>query len=378
MKSSRYAWLFSPLNFAACLTWAAVALGLFADNRGSLTATTIGSVLMGVFLAGFVFEAWWRTRSSKRHVNLVVFAMEGAAALTLVALTGNSLAAVLLIIVVAQAAVLPLRRLIALVGAVNVGLLMILLQRGTLQSALIVFVVYLGFQAFAGLTSYYAKDAARSRDALEQVNAHLLATRSLLEESARDSERLRLSRELHDVAGHKLTALKLQLALLARDPASASPVVTVAGGLVGELLNDLRGVVGQLRHHDGLDLKRAIEQLAAPFPKPKMHIEIMPDTRVDDVVQAQALLRAAQEALTNAARHSAANNVWLTLVRTPTRIVLSVRDDGRGADRIQPGHGLIGMRERLVALGGGVDLTGTPGFRIDAWLPVGDVQGGPR
>lgn len=376
--SNRYLWLFSPLNFAAYLTSAAVAVGLLAGSRGSLVETTLGSVLMGVFLAGFVLEAWWRTRSSQRHVNLAVLAIEAAAALTLVALTGNGIAAVLLIIVVAQAAVLPLRWLIALAAAANFCLLAILLRLWPLQSALIMFVMYLGFQAFAGLTSYYAKDAARSRDALVQVNAHLLATRSLLEETARDGERLRLSRELHDVAGHKLTALKLQLALLARDPTGTTPVVTIATGLVGELLNDLRGVVGQLRHHDGLDLKRAIEQLAAPFPKPKVHIEIMPEARVDDVVQAQALLRAAQEALTNAARHSSANNVWLTLVRTPTRIVLSVRDDGRGAEKMQLGHGLTGMRERLAALGGGVDLTGTQGFRIDAWVPVERVSGGAR
>src|SRR6185295_615600 len=80
-----------------------------------------------------------------------------------------------------------------------------------------VLLAYIGFQIFAALTAWYAKSAERTTKELQETNAHLLATRSLLEESARDGERLRLARELHDVAGHKLTALKLNLSVLKRD-----------------------------------------------------------------------------------------------------------------------------------------------------------------
>jgi len=367
--------LFSPLNCAAYLTWCAVFVGLmvgglnaFAENeqagRGAIAA------LMLVFLAAFVANAWQESRAPTRTSSPTALAVQVVAVLALVALTRDGAAPVLLIVVVAQAVDLPRSWLIALVAVANIGLVAILLSVWRTQSALIVTLMYLGFQAFAGLTGYYSKQTARSRDELAQVNAHLLATRSLLEESARDGERLRLARELHDVAGHKLTALKLQLALLTRDPAGAPPPVVIAAGLAGELLDDLRGVVGQLRRHDGLDLKRAIEELAAPLPRPKVHIEIGEDTRIDDVAHAQALLRAAQEALTNAARHSGADNVWLTLARSSGRVMLSVRDDGRGADVVRPGNGLAGMRERLEALGGGLDVGAGAGFRIDAWVPV--------
>jgi signal transduction histidine kinase len=367
--------LFSPLNCAAYLTWCAIFVGLIVGGFNTMSTRDHVSdagiaALMLIFLAGFVFHAWHEARAPARLVSLAALAVEIAAALTLVALTGDGSAPVLLIIVVAQAVDLPRNWLIALVAVANIGLLAILLSIWRTQSALIVFLTYIGFQAFAGLTGYYSKQAARSRDELAQVNAHLLATRSLLEESARDGERLRLARELHDVAGHKLTAIKLQLALVARDPAGAPPPVATAAGLAGELLDDLRAVVGQLRRHDGLDLKRAIEELAAPLPRPKVHIEIGEDTRIDDVAQAQALLRAAQEALTNAARHSGADNVWLTLMRSNGRVVLSVRDDGRGAGIVLPGNGLVGMRERLEALGGGLDIGAGRGFRIDAWVPV--------
>ena len=76
----------------------------------------------------------------------------------------------------------------------------------------------LGFQMFATLTAWYAQALRADGEAIcSETNAHLLATRSLLEESARDHERLRLARELHDVAGHKLTALKLNLTALERN-----------------------------------------------------------------------------------------------------------------------------------------------------------------
>ncbi|MEL2266475.1 histidine kinase, partial [Klebsiella pneumoniae] len=81
-------------------------------------------------------------------------------------------------------------------------------------------------------------------DDLARVNADLLATRALLADSARDAERLRLARELHDVAGHKLTAMRLNLRALAADPVLAGREgLVLAEQLSGELLADIRQVV---------------------------------------------------------------------------------------------------------------------------------------
>ena len=372
--SARRHWLFSPLHCAAYLTWATVLAGLLAGgfnaNAGDPLRPFTIVALMLVFLVAFLGECRCSLQRPGSAGSIVALAVQAAAALALTALSGDGVAPVLLILVVVQAVDLPRAWMVAFVAGANLALLAILLAVVPRTSAVIVWLLYAGFQAFAGLTGYYAKQAERSRDELAQVNAHLLATRSLLEESARDGERLRLARELHDVAGHKLTAMKLQLSLLARDPAGAPPAVATAATLAGELLDDLRGVVGQMRRHDGLDLKRAIEELAAPLPRPRVHLDVAADARVDDVAQAQALLRTAQEALTNAARHSGADNVWLRLARDGGRIVLEVRDDGRGNAAIRPGNGLSGMRERLEALGGGVAFAGERGFRIDAWMPL--------
>src|SRR6185436_8690822 len=106
---------------------------------------------------------------------------------------------------------------------------------------------YLGFQAFAMVTCHAITQAFEARDTAQQINAELLATRKLLGEAVRNEERLRLSRELHDVAGHKLTALKMQLALLQRQAPAVAGALAEGERLAGELLSDIRGVVTALR-----------------------------------------------------------------------------------------------------------------------------------
>jgi signal transduction histidine kinase len=367
----RFRWLITPLNCTAYLTWATLLAAMLSGSFdvGGTNHTNIAALML-VFLAAFVFEAWWSERSSRPAGSVVALAIEILATLALISATPG-LAPALLVVIVVQAVKLPFGWRIALIGTANLGAFMLLASFDKGRLGQTVFLMYAGFQMFAGLTAHYARQAACSRDELVRVNAHLLATRSLLEESARDGERLRLARELHDVAGHKLTALRLQLmTLLQRGPADAQPEAATAADLAGELLDDLRGVVGQMRRHDGLDLKQAIEWLAAPLPHPQIHLDIDADARPDDVAQAQALLRTVQEALTNAVRHAGADHIWLTLRRERERIMLSIRDDGRGAARIRPGHGLNGMRERLEDIGGGLQLAGDDGFRVDAWVPV--------
>lgn len=362
-----------PMSLAALLTWLAVLVTLLFGVFGSrvvergVTIPTIAAMLIFLFalLADIVKDEG--CRSIGRSIAWVE--LEAVAALAVLVLTGDGSVPALFVILAVQIAHLPGRWPRLLMGINNLGLLVVLLRMWPLGSGLATFALYAGFQAFATLTAFYARSAENSRDALRLVNAELLATQSLLEDSARSHERLRLSRELHDVSGHKLTALKLQLAALARDPAGAPPAVETAARLADELLGDIRGVVSQMRQDEGLDLGRAIEELAAPIPRPRVNLSIEPNLRIDDIAQARALLRAAQEALTNAARHSHAEQVWLTLARRNGSIELDVRDNGRGAAQPRAGNGLTGMRERLEDVGGGLRFSGTDGFHVTAWVP---------
>lgn len=153
---------------------------------------------------------------------------------------------------------------------------------------------YGSFQAFAALTAYYARRAEQANTELLATNAQLLSTRSLLEESARSQERLKLSRELHDVAGHKLTALKLNLHLLLRNAVFAKvEELQCCKQLADELLDDIRAVVSELRKYDGVDLRSALATLIAHLPGPKIHLNIAEDSLLADVQSAETLLRCA-------------------------------------------------------------------------------------
>jgi signal transduction histidine kinase len=229
------------------------------------------------------------------------------------------------------------------------------------------------FQAFAATIVHYANRAEQATKEVREVNANLMATRSLLSETARDQERLRLSRELHDVAGHKLTALKLNLHQLAkRQELHGNEQLHQATNLAGELLEDLRAVVRQLRQNDGIDLASGVKQLTDPLPRPQVELDLDPALRVPRAEQAETVLRVIQEGLTNAARHGRARRAWLLLAEEGGQLILRLEDDGRLRWPLTPGNGLTFMRERLGELNGELELSPSPrgGLSLTARLPL--------
>jgi signal transduction histidine kinase len=369
--------LFDPMNLAAYLAWAGTGSELWLGHNESTgvvpdaLSLPLALGLHGLFLLLFVV---CRLAGEGSRAQWLFVWLQLATALVLIAVARFTSFPVLLVVVLSQMATKYRPAWLAVIFfAANLSLYLLVRDLWGMQAPLVMVTIYASFDLFAMLTAWYAVTAQRSRDELVSVNADLLATRSLLTESVRDSERLRLSRELHDIAGHKLTALKLNLAALARDPqVGANPAVPLCAQLADELLADIRGVVQQMRLHDGMDLRSALAALAAPFPKPQVHFELTEAARVADVAQAEAVLRTVQEALTNAARHSNAENIWIVLRRDGDRIILDIRDDGRGVGALRFGHGLSGMRERLEAIDGQLQVERNPagGVQLQARLPA--------
>lgn len=367
--------LFTPLNIAAYVTWCAVSVVALnmAQLRAGEPAQWAGVACLLAFLALFVATAVPEYRAPDRRIVAGVL-LQGLAVAAAEACLKAGQTAVLLIIVAAQAAtVMPVRSAIGFIALLDAGLAGLWYAR-THQPSMVALslVPVAGFQAFAALTGHYAASRERAREHLAQVNAELMATRLLLEESARAGERLKLSRELHDVAGHSLTALKLNLARLARDPALADrEEVRVSTALADDLLAQIRQVVGALRAHDGVDLRAAFEALARPMPGVRIGIDIEDGLRVDDIDRAETLLRCAQEAITNALRHGRAGRIDLRLHRVTDGLQLVVENDGLAPGDIRPGNGLTGMRERVEALGGTLTFAPTPprGLRLAVTLP---------
>lgn len=359
----------APLNLAAAFTLAAIGYGL--HHEVAADRQPLVWLLLGITLTAILALDWMPRQSMWRAGS---YLMQAACAFALIGMAPRTgIAPVVLVILIAELAMeYRSRTVIVMAVLINIALYAALLAGGHYAPHIQV-ALYIGFQAFAALTTYYARSAERARDRLALVNADLLATRALLADSARDNERLRVARELHDVAGHKLTAMTLNLRALAADPAFAGrQEIALAQQLSGELLSDIRSIVQAMRFDRGLDLGTALRALAAPLPRPSLRLQIDESVRVTDPAVAEAVLRLVQEALTNSARHADADVVHVSLACREGRLRIHVEDDGRVSSPVREGNGLSGMRERIAAAGGRIELGTTErgSLCIDASLPA--------
>lgn len=366
----------SPLALASYLAWAAVwvsVTGRFGvpDAGFGWPSELILWAFLGAWLTCLMLES-----PAHRWLGPVAAGLLALLSLALLWLGRSGSSPILLVLVASMLAVhLGQRSVWPALLALNLVFAGLLYWRWSLPLVYLLPTVaaYGAFQVFAVLVLRYAEQARSMADQLQQTNAHLLATRALLSETARDQERLRLSRELHDVAGHKLTALKLNLRSLRRRPELADVAeLATAEDLSSELLDDLRAVARQLRSHDGIDLTEGIRELARPLPRPELVVELEPGLRIPKAEQAEVLLRVVQEGLTNIARHGQAEQAWLTLSRHNGELLLELADNGHWHESTRPGNGLTGMRERLEALGGNLSLSraGQGGLKLSARLPL--------
>ncbi|MEP6899421.1 MAG: histidine kinase, partial [Rhodanobacter sp.] len=162
--------------------------------------------------------------------------------------------------------------------------------------------LYLGISMLVFVASSVASQQAEQREAQRRLNSELRATRALLAESSRIAERMRIARDLHDLIGHHLTALSLNLEVashLTND--AAGEHVRKAQSTAKHLLADVREVVSELRQDDAIDLTQALRSLTEGVPGLNVHVIMPPRFSVEDPRRAQVLLRCAQEIITNTA-----------------------------------------------------------------------------
>jgi signal transduction histidine kinase len=233
-------------------------------------------------------------------------------------------------------------------------------------------------QLFFVFAAQALRRQAQTAQALAETNRELRSAQAIIAHTARDAERLRISRELHDAWGHELTALGLQLEIASHvtEPARTNDHVMQAKELARGLLANVRDVVATLRETERRDLKDSLVALVHSVPRPAIHVAISPGVRVNPD-QTHALMRCAQEAVTNAVKHAEASNLWLQVTSDGEGVRLVARDDGSARRLVpSPGSGLLGMRERVESLGGklAVQAGAGLGFTVDAWLPSSAPQ----
>ena len=207
------------------------------------------------------------------------------------------------------------------------------------------------FHIFALMAHHQTILATRAKEALEQKNAELLATQHLLAEANKQSERTRIARDLHDLLGHHLTALTINLQVASHlTDGDAKEKVLQCHQLSKLLLSDVREAVSMLRENQQLDLLTALKTIHAPGLSVDLNIE---DTiSIEDLQLAETILRCCQEAITNALKHSDANKVCISLIMQGANYHLNIKDNGNANPNIKMGNGLTGMKERIEKLQG--------------------------
>lgn len=226
-------------------------------------------------------------------------------------------------------------------------------------------------QAFAAIIVSVARRETEARAALANAHAELRAATRLLELSSRNAERLRISRDLHDALGHKLTALALALEVAQhQSDGPAREQVNHARSIAKDLLADVRNTVSALRETP-TDLEPALRELVDGVPH--LNVELTVEESVPLSAECSlAVVRCVQELATNALRHGHASRLRVAVTNDQHGLRVTAEDDGRGTRELQPGNGLTGMRERFDDLGGTVEFTSSPGagFRLSAQVPT--------
>ncbi len=264
------------------------------------------------------------------------------------------------------------------------------------------------FLSFVGLCAYVATAwlsgwLGRGREA----HIALLASRAEELEQQRDvearqavqDERLRIAREVHDVVAHHVSVMGVQAGaarmMLQRDPAKAGAVISQIEDSSRSAINDLSRLVMFLREKPELaDNDKARPMADAPQPSIEQVDELLADAKLAgmdltvhstgqpaDVPASVGLCayRIVQEALTNVRKHAGQSaHAVVDLSYSPDRIEISVQNRGRigFAKSGPPGHGLVGMRERVGLVGGQLSVGPIAGgYRVHALLPfVGNAQ----
>lgn len=378
------------LRYAGLFTWGLVGcwlLSIWLDpsylqpEPGELP-TLIDMRILRWLLVYLTFGAvyWWITRSLGQrrpgYVDHALLLVLTVCAIGVGYFSGTGLGSALLMVMAGLLPwLLPLRVAVVWLVVGNLAIIPVFVE--ALEMPLLIAVMqsllYVGFSSFVFVTALVAKQQAQARDEQRRLNSELRATRLLLAESARVNERTRISRELHDLLGHHLTALSLNLEVAGHlSEGRVKEHVQQAHTLARLLLTDVREAVSQLREGGGIDLAVALRPLAENVPSLDIHMDIEAPLTMDDPERAHVLLRCTQEIITNAVRHAGARNLWIAASRTDDCITMSARDDGRGTGQLVAGNGLRGMRERLRQHGGDLKIETRPhaGFSLQLTLPV--------
>jgi len=253
------------------------------------------------------------------------------------------------------------------------------------------FLLFMGIIAVAWVLGHFVGDRQVYAAQLEERTAELERAREELARRAVAEERLRLARELHDVVAHAMSVIAVQSGVGAHvadsRPEEVGKALAAIEATSRAALTELRRLLGVLRQDSDLQASLTpvpglanLDSLLAEVGKVGLAVRLRVEgtpLQLPAGVDLSAY-RIVQEALTNVVKHAGPAHAQVTIGYRDQEVTVEVTDDGRGAvppashGRAGTGHGLIGMRERVAAFNGELEVGPRPGggFRVAARLPL--------
>jgi signal transduction histidine kinase len=364
---------------AIAVTFHVLALGPAEDQRDPSWWTV-------VFVIASVFPIAWR-RSFPIQTGLFVAVAQIVTAL--LDIDGTGFLGVLIALYSIGAHSAGQRRTNAL-WAIGAGILLLFiagltvgeLQIGDFISSTVVLV-----------TAFVLGDNLRRRrekaDGLAERAERAEREQALIAQQQVNAERTRIARELHDVVAHSVSVMVIQAAAARRNLTDAPDVARTALANIEDTgrqtMNELRGILGVLRSETDAGSTLAPQPSMTDLDALVRTSEDLPirlriDGSLEDLAPSVTLsgYRVVQEAITNVRRHAGpVSEVTIDVERGRDRLTINIADDGRGAaaDDIGPGYGMVGMRERVAAVGGSVAAgpRSGGGWRVNMVLPAAVV-----
>ncbi|GAA3080992.1 sensor histidine kinase [Streptomyces rectiviolaceus] len=360
-----------PPNGFAMLPWLLMGMGSFSNLLQGKTANPwIGGVGLFAFNSLYIavvfraFDKKAREARATKHLLLALAAVTFALAIGY----GGSWLMFFPLLGLATGAVLRGKQLVPAGFALSISAAVVGGLREGWDAAGIAYGTFLSVMVTAAIL------------ALSETVKELRATREELARSAVEKERLRFSRDLHDLLGHTLSVVVVKAEatrrLAPRDLDAALGQVADIESVGRQALTEIREAVTGYREGSlATDLDRARDLLDAAGIE-----AVVRQSGPPLAPQTGALLGwVVRESATNVVRHSRATRCEIEVTGTAERTRLLITDDGRGVGSAKPGSGLKGLAERLAAAGGSLESGPAPrgGFRVTAELPVNEFSTGP-
>ena len=344
------------LHFSGFITWSVICyLSLVNLNLGvAFFLKLSGFIVFYLSFACIIFS----DKKVPSTLNKILLGVEIITVLLLITFDKQNVAPILSVLIATQLPSIFTRRQAILVMVLITFCHFIIAYDGYFVSSFFHVIIYFMLQIFGFSAIETILREERAKEELAAINQELLATRFMLKATSQKQERLRISRDLHDVIGHQLTALSLNLEVAKHKVSEEfKPLLETNLQLAKALLTDVRQVVKEMRDQEQVDLVSSLESMISQLPN--CQLTVYSTSEINSLRLKQQLMFCLQEGVSNALRHGKANLFTFASEKTDNSLVVELSDNG-SADIIDNntmfGSGLAGMKERLVDFSCKVEL----------------------